>query len=49
MSNKECPMSKEAAAAYYFYIGSSYKDMGQPENSVEWFEKAYAVEPSLRK
>jgi len=33
----------------YFYIGSAYKDMGQPENSVEWFEKAYAVEPSLRK
>ncbi|MBK6998407.1 MAG: glycosyltransferase family 39 protein [Lewinellaceae bacterium] len=33
----------------YFYIGSAYKDMGQPENSVEWFEKAYAVDPSLRK
>ena len=33
----------------YFYIGSAYKDMGQPEKSVEWFEKAYAVEPSLRK
>lgn len=33
----------------YFYIGSAYKDMGQPEKSGEWFEKAYAVEPSLRK
>jgi len=33
----------------YFYIGSAYKDMGQPELSGEWFEKAYAVEPSLRK
>lgn len=33
----------------YFYIGSAYKDMGQPEKSGEWFEKAYAVDPSLRK
>lgn len=33
----------------YFYIGSAYKDMGQPEKSVEWFEKAYAVDPSLKK
>ncbi len=33
----------------YFYIGSAYKDMGKPELSGEWFEKAYAVEPSLRK
>jgi tetratricopeptide (TPR) repeat protein len=33
----------------YLYIGSAYKDMGQPENSTEWFEKAYALDPSLRK
>ena len=33
----------------YFYIGSAYKDMGQPEKSGEWFDKAYAVEPSLKK
>lgn len=33
----------------YFYIGSAYKDMGQPEKGVEWFEKAYALDPSLRK
>jgi tetratricopeptide (TPR) repeat protein len=33
----------------YFYIGSAYKDMGQPEKSGEWFEKAYAVDPSLKK
>ena len=33
----------------YFYIGSAYKDMGQPEKSVEGFEKAYAVEPGLKK
>jgi len=40
---------KTKSGTLYFYIGSAYKDMGQPENSVEWFEKAYAVEPSLRK
>ena len=33
----------------YYYIGSAYTDMGQPEKSGEWFEKAYAVDPSLRK
>ncbi len=33
----------------YFYIGSAYRDMGQPEKSGEWFDKAYAVDPSLRK
>lgn len=33
----------------YFYIGSAYKDMGQPEKSGEWFEKAYALDPSLRR
>jgi uncharacterized protein HemY len=33
----------------YYYIGSAYNDMGQPEKSGEWFEKAYAVDPSLRK
>lgn len=33
----------------YFYIGSAYKDMGQPEKSGEWFDKAYSLDPSLRK
>jgi tetratricopeptide (TPR) repeat protein len=33
----------------YFYIGSAYKDMGQPEKSGEWFDKAYALDPSLKK
>ncbi len=36
-------------ATLYFYIGSAYRDMGQPEKSGEWFEKAYAIDPTLRK
>lgn len=36
-------------ATLLFYIGSAYKDMGQPEKSGEWFERAYAIDPSLRK
>ncbi|MFN0213676.1 MAG: glycosyltransferase family 39 protein [Saprospiraceae bacterium] len=40
---------KTKSGTLYFYIGSAYKDMGKPELSGEWFEKAYAVEPSLRK
>jgi len=36
-------------ATLLFYMGSAYKDMGQPEKSTEWFEKAYAIDPSLRK
>ena len=36
-------------ATLLFYIGSGYRDMGQPEKSGEWFERAYAIEPSLRK
>jgi hypothetical protein len=36
-------------ATLLFYIGSAYRDMGQPEKSTEWFEKAYAIDPSLRK
>jgi tetratricopeptide (TPR) repeat protein len=37
------------APILYFYIGSAYTDMGQPEKSGEWFEKAYALDPSLKK
>lgn len=36
-------------ATLLFYIGSGYRDMGQPEKSTEWFEKAYAIDPSLKK
>lgn len=36
-------------ATLYFYIGSGYKDMGKPELSGEWFEKAYAIDPSLKR
>ena len=36
-------------ATLYFYIGSGYKDMGKPELSGEWFEKAYAIDPSLQR
>jgi Tfp pilus assembly protein PilF len=32
-----------------FYIGSAYRDMGQPEKSTEWLERAYAIDPSLKK
>jgi tetratricopeptide (TPR) repeat protein len=40
---------KAKSGTLYFYIGSAYNDMGKPELSGEWFEKAYAVDPSLRK
>ncbi len=36
-------------ATLLFYIGSGYRDMGQPEKSGEWFDRAYAIDPSLRK
>jgi Flp pilus assembly protein TadD len=36
-------------ATLNFYIGSAYRDMGQPEKSGPWFEKAYALDPSLKK
>lgn len=36
-------------ATLLFYIGSGYKDMGQPEKAGEWLERAYAIDPSLRK
>lgn len=36
-------------ATLYFYIGSAYRDMGQPDKSQRWFEQAYAIDPSLRK
>jgi Tfp pilus assembly protein PilF len=32
-----------------FYIGSAYRDMGQPEKAQGWLDQAYALEPSLRK
>jgi tetratricopeptide (TPR) repeat protein len=36
-------------ATLLFYMGSAYKDMGQPEKAQPWFDKAYAIEPSLKK
>jgi tetratricopeptide (TPR) repeat protein len=36
-------------AILYFYIGSAYRDKGEPEKSTEWFERAYAIDPTLRK
>lgn len=36
-------------ATLNFYIGSAYRDMGQPEKGVPWFEKAYALDPTLKK
>jgi protein O-mannosyl-transferase len=36
-------------ATLYFYIGSAYRDMGQPDKSQRWFEQAYAIDPSLRR
>jgi tetratricopeptide (TPR) repeat protein len=36
-------------ATLLFYIGSAYRDMGQPEKATDWLERAYAIEPSLRK
>ncbi|MBU6341723.1 MAG: tetratricopeptide repeat protein [Bacteroidetes bacterium] len=36
-------------ATLLFYIGSAYRDMGQPEKAQSWLEQAYAIEPSLRK
>jgi tetratricopeptide (TPR) repeat protein len=36
-------------ATLLFYVGSAYRDMGQPEKAQTWFEQAYAIEPSLRK
>ncbi|MBL7826978.1 MAG: tetratricopeptide repeat protein, partial [Saprospiraceae bacterium] len=36
-------------ATLLFYIGSAYKDMGQPEKAGPWLDRAYAADPSLRK
>ncbi len=36
-------------ATLLFYIGSAYRDMGQPEKGVSWLEKAYAIDPTLKK
>ncbi|MEZ4928085.1 MAG: tetratricopeptide repeat protein [Saprospiraceae bacterium] len=36
-------------ATLLFYIGSGYRDMGQPEKSTEWLERAYAIDPTLKK
>ncbi|MBI1226885.1 MAG: tetratricopeptide repeat protein [Bacteroidetes bacterium] len=36
-------------ATLNFYIGSAYKDSGQPELGAPFFEKAYRLDPSLKK
>lgn len=36
-------------ATLLLYIGSAYRDMGQPDKAVPWLEKAYSVDPSLKK
>ena len=36
-------------ATLLLYIGSAYRDMGQADKAVPWFEKAYAIDPSLKK
>ncbi|MDX2280583.1 MAG: tetratricopeptide repeat protein [Saprospiraceae bacterium] len=36
-------------ATLLFYVGSAYRDMGQPEKAQTWFEQAYAIDPSLQK
>lgn len=36
-------------ATLLFYIGSAYRDMGQPDKAQSWLDRAYAIEPSLRK
>lgn len=36
-------------ATLLLYIGSAYRDMGQPDKAGPWLEKAYAADPSLRK
>lgn len=36
-------------ATLNFYLGSAYKDSGQPELGQPFFEKAYRLDPSLKK
>jgi protein O-mannosyl-transferase len=36
-------------ATLLFYIGSAYRDMGQPDKATPWLDKAYAIDPSLKK
>jgi len=36
-------------ATLNFYLGSAYKDSGQPELGQPFFEKAYRLDPTLRK
>lgn len=36
-------------ATLLLYIGSAYRDMGKPEEGQAWFDKAYAIDPSLKK
>jgi len=36
-------------ATLLYYIGSGYRDMGQPAEATPWLEQAYAIDPSLRK
>ncbi len=36
-------------ATLLYYIGSGYRDMGQPAEAAPWLEQAYALDPSLRK
>ncbi|MEO6759967.1 MAG: tetratricopeptide repeat protein, partial [Saprospiraceae bacterium] len=36
-------------ATLLYYIGSGYRDMGKPAEAAPWLEKAYAIDPGLRK
>jgi tetratricopeptide (TPR) repeat protein len=40
---------EKQSAILYFYIGSGYIDLGEPEKSTQWLEKAYKINPALRK
>lgn len=37
------------SAILHFYIGNVYRDMGQPDKATPFFNKAYQLEPALRK
>lgn len=39
---------EKKAAILYFYIGSAFEDLKQPEKSSKWLEKAYAINPALK-
>ncbi len=36
-------------ALIHLYIGSAYRDLGDPNNAKIWMDKAYQLDPSLRK